>query len=77
MRENYIFLMSAYNRIEAESVRGILDIEGIDAEIRYGGSEEFFNTHTSYKSGTDIYVPEHAYKKAKQVVEVEMVRGDL
>jgi hypothetical protein len=77
MEENYVFLMSAYNEIEAKNVAGILEIEGIKAKTVGGGREEFLNAHTGHESSTDIYVPGYAYDKAKQVVEVEMVRGDF
>lgn len=77
MYEDYEFLMSVYNDIEAENVIGVLEIEGIDAKGEYPGNMDIMNAVTDSSFAVNIYVPRHALEEAKRVIEVEMVRGDL
>ena len=77
MDKGYEFLMSVYNDIEAENVSGILEIEGIKTKTISPGSREIINTYDGRKRGIDIYVPKYVYGQARQIIETEMLRGDL
>jgi hypothetical protein len=73
MESNYVFLMSVHNDIEAGNVIGILEMEEIKAEIR----SRMMSTVTGDCGSIDVYVPVYDYEDARQIVEVELVRGDL
>lgn len=73
--KGYVHLMSVYNGVEAENVKGILEMEGIKAIIESSGSYELMN-RTAGMQGIDIYVPEESREEAMHILEVEMVRGD-
>lgn len=78
MDNEYVFLMSVYNDIEAENVAGILKMEGIEAKLRESPeNQELTNINTYYFRGIDIYVPEHSFEKAMEIIQTEMARGDF
>lgn len=69
---NYRLLMSTYNRIEAENVEGILEMEGIKVKTKAPGKGAEKGC-----SCVDIYVPYYSVDDARHIIEVEMVRGDF
>lgn len=77
MMENYVFLMSVSNGIEANNVAEVLEAEDIKVKIKPPAGMEFTNIVKDELSCKDIYVLNYAYEKARQVVEVEITRGDF
>jgi len=75
--ENYVYLMSVHNEIEAENVTGILETEGIKVKKHRAGRSDFKDAYIDSAQNIDIYVPDHSYERAWEIIEAEMVRGDL
>jgi hypothetical protein len=70
MDDDFVLLMDVKNDIEADNVKETLEIEGIDAVIKYSPGE-------CSKSVREIYVPLDSYEDAWGVIETEMTRGDF
>lgn len=77
MDNDYVLLMSVYNEIEAENVTGILEIEGIEVKSESPRNLEFVNLYTDGAKSVNIFVSTRDYDRAREIIEVEMVRGDF
>lgn len=78
LNDDFVFLMSVPNDIIAQNVIGILEMEGIKSVSRMSSRGEIKSAFKEDGSmGVGIYVPFNSYEDAREIIETEMVRGDL
>jgi len=65
----YVFLTDSYSEIDAELKVGFLKSNGIKAIKKYPGSTAYMKVYMGTAVGIQIWVPQHQYKKARDLLK--------
>ncbi|MCK9218252.1 MAG: DUF2007 domain-containing protein [Firmicutes bacterium] len=66
---DYVFLLQAYNEVEANIIEGLLGQYNINIIKRYKGNKGYLKIIMGTVFGVDIFVMSKDYKEAMEIIE--------
>jgi hypothetical protein len=73
-----VLVYTAFNHLEADVVRGLLESEGIPASLQYESVGLVYGLTLDGMGETRIYVPDYLEGRARQIIneQIEASEGD-
>jgi hypothetical protein len=67
-----ILVYTAFNHLEAEVVRGLLESEGIPASLQYESVGLVYGLTIDGMGETRVYVPDYLERRARQIIDEQV-----